>query len=343
MSFCFYPNHEYGCPNVMHCPHLGGAALGDLVLAAGEGLELRETYFRQLDLEREQVSRLVGENERLQAQIEQLKLELKVERQSKFATSAGSRSESSTEREAETERPKKRGAPKGHPGWSRPVPTEYDRLIDVDAAGRCPHCGGVVHLFPNVDPDDHLQEDVVDGVYQVVLYRHPAARCDDCRSWVKTAGEGEILGSRIGPRLRASGRVSSQPDRHQLSQGAEGPGRTDRRPLHGRCLARFREEAGKAMQTAGRRHRQKDLRHQRRGPRRRNLLDARRKSGLLLGSLHGTVRPLPIRHLSRRAGLSQYPGAVFRRHAGDRLLLGLPRPNGRSQAEMPGPFVAYGP
>ena len=19
MSFCFYPNHEYGCPNVMHC------------------------------------------------------------------------------------------------------------------------------------------------------------------------------------------------------------------------------------------------------------------------------------------------------------------------------------
>ena len=28
----FYPKHEYGCPNVGHCSHLGGAALGSLVL-----------------------------------------------------------------------------------------------------------------------------------------------------------------------------------------------------------------------------------------------------------------------------------------------------------------------
>ena len=34
MSFCFYPNHEYACPNVSHCPHLGGAGLGTLVVAA---------------------------------------------------------------------------------------------------------------------------------------------------------------------------------------------------------------------------------------------------------------------------------------------------------------------
>jgi len=65
------------------------------------------------------------------------------------------------------------------------------------------HCGRTVHLFPKVVSYDHLQEDVVDGIYQVILYRHPAARCDDCRRWVKQAGEGEILGSRIGPRLRA--------------------------------------------------------------------------------------------------------------------------------------------
>jgi transposase len=148
----------------------------------------------------------IEENEQLKAQNEQLKLELKVERQSKLATSASEESE-----EAETpvgadtsdDEPKKRGAPVGHPGWFRPTPTEYDQLIPVDGPARCPHCHDDVHLFPNVDPYDHLQEDVVDGVYQVILYRHPAARCDDCRSWVKQAGDGEILGSRIGPRLRA--------------------------------------------------------------------------------------------------------------------------------------------
>ena len=34
MGFSFYPKHEHNCPNVSHCPHLGGAALGTLVLMA---------------------------------------------------------------------------------------------------------------------------------------------------------------------------------------------------------------------------------------------------------------------------------------------------------------------
>ena len=34
MGFSFYPKHEQNCPNVSHCPHWGGAALGTLVLMA---------------------------------------------------------------------------------------------------------------------------------------------------------------------------------------------------------------------------------------------------------------------------------------------------------------------
>ncbi len=206
MPFCFYPKHEYGCPHISHCPHLGGAALGTLVRVAGEQEEFRRMLLGQLDVEREQVSRLVEENEQLKAKIEQLKLELKVERQSKFATSASEEPEANEEADepdASDGEPKKRGAPAGHPGWFRPTPTEYDQLIPVAAPTCCPCCDGPVRLFPNIDPYDHLQEDVVDGVFQVVLYRHPAARCVDCRRWVKQAGDGEILGSRIGPQLRA--------------------------------------------------------------------------------------------------------------------------------------------
>jgi hypothetical protein len=88
MEFCFYPKHEYACPQISHCPHLGGAALGTLVDAASEHDEYLRMLWGQLDFERGRSTRLFEENVRLQAQIEQLKLELKVERQSKFATSA---------------------------------------------------------------------------------------------------------------------------------------------------------------------------------------------------------------------------------------------------------------
>ena len=210
MQFCFYPTHEYACPQVPHCPHLGGAALGTLVAAASDHDQYLRMLLGQLDFERERNTKLFGENVQLQAQIEQLKLELKVERQSKFATSASldetetpppENPASSTDDDGQ---PKKRGAPVGHPGWFRPRPGKYDQLIEVAAPCDCPHCRGTVHLFPKMEPYDHWQEDVVEGLYQVVLYRHPAARCDDCRQWVKQAGDGEILGSRIGPRLRAA-------------------------------------------------------------------------------------------------------------------------------------------
>ncbi len=34
MEFCLYPKLEHNCPNVGHCPHFGGAALGSLVKIA---------------------------------------------------------------------------------------------------------------------------------------------------------------------------------------------------------------------------------------------------------------------------------------------------------------------
>jgi hypothetical protein len=206
MNFCFYPKHEYACPNVSHCPHLGGAALGTLVDAADEQEDYRRMILGQLDSERVRSAQLSDENEQLKAQVAQLKLELKVERQSRFATSASETSQEpriADRSDSDDGRPKKRGAPVGHPGWFRPMPAEYDILVEVDAPSRCPHCGGSVHLYPNVEPCDHLQEDVVEGLYKVVLYRHPAARCDSCRNWVKQAGDGELLGSRIGPQLRS--------------------------------------------------------------------------------------------------------------------------------------------
>lgn len=207
MQFCFYPQHEHGCPHVSHCPHLGGAAVGTLVLNANTSGDTIAGLHRSLDAERKRNAKLVEENLQLEEALKQAQLELKLERQNKFATNqqkqAGDSAENKAAEESATHEPKKRGAPVGHPGWFRPTPTHYDWDVDVPAPSRCPHCQGHVTVCEASDPDEHLQEDILDGVYRVVLHRHPVASCDDCGAWVQQPGEGEILGSRIGPHLRS--------------------------------------------------------------------------------------------------------------------------------------------
>lgn len=208
MSFCFYPKHEHSCPNVGHCPHLGGAALGTLVLMANQSGNTLDCLNRTIDGERARIAKLVDENLQLKEALAQAKLELKLERQEKFATNQQKTEEASTDEESAEEpsaaaEPKKRGAPVGHPGWFRPTPTSYDSLIEVRAPARCPHCGGQVTAHTLLPAVDHLQEDIIENVYRVVCYRHEAACCNDCGRWVQKQGKDEIPGSRIGPHLRS--------------------------------------------------------------------------------------------------------------------------------------------
>ena len=74
MPFSFYPKHEHNCPNVSHCPHLGGAALGTLVLLANEQELTRRALHATIDAERARGDRLFAENQRLQKELDQVKL-----------------------------------------------------------------------------------------------------------------------------------------------------------------------------------------------------------------------------------------------------------------------------
>lgn len=212
MQFCYQPGHESGCGHSNHCPHLGGASVGMLVHLVNTSEGSRLVVHQQLDAERERISKLVEENSRLEEALAQAKLELKLERQNKFATNEQKNEETPADdnndspADADTpsaDGPKKRGAPVGHPGWYRPTPTQYDWLVEVAAPSCCPQCGGSVSVVDSADAVDHLQEDIIDNVYRVVLYRHQAGQCDDCRRWVQKAGKDEILNSRIGPFLRS--------------------------------------------------------------------------------------------------------------------------------------------
>ena len=206
MGFLFYPNHEYRCPHIGHCPHLGGAALGSVVLAANGNVQWTSALHRQLDDLREKDAakdRIIAEQ---QERIEQLERELKAERQKQFKAARPDEEVPAEANEPQAEA-KKRGAPVGHPGWFRPTPTKIDRTIDVPAPPRCPHCGAAVKPRPELERYEHVQEDLIDGRPTVTCYRHEAGRCTNpkCRLWVRQPGEGEILGAMIGPQMRARG------------------------------------------------------------------------------------------------------------------------------------------
>ena len=133
----FYPDHEYGCKHVKACPHLGGASLGTLVLAGRDHAETFRGLNLQLDAERKRSSKLFVENQKLEARIEQLKLELRLERQNKFATTKQKADcqECATGQSAGSKTAGKRGAPQGHVGWYRQTPAEYD--VRANKRGHC--------------------------------------------------------------------------------------------------------------------------------------------------------------------------------------------------------------
>jgi transposase len=150
MQFRFCPQLEQSCPHVGHCPHLGGAALGTLVTWANTSGDTIDHLRKALDAERERNAKLVEENLRLEKAWEQAKLELKLERQNKFATRQQKQEDSAEDTTTEatpTARSKKRGAPVGHPGWFRPRPTSLDWSVDVPAPHPCPHCQGRVTVL----------------------------------------------------------------------------------------------------------------------------------------------------------------------------------------------------
>lgn len=93
--------------------------------------------------------------------------------------------------------PRKRGAPRGHPGRTRKVPDRCDEQVDVHL-NRCPLCDGV-HLSALPRFEDHYQKDIVIPRTRITRFRHHLYWCPDCRKTVRGVGQGEMPGSYIGP------------------------------------------------------------------------------------------------------------------------------------------------
>lgn len=111
---------------------------------------------------------------------------------------------SATVRPSSSRPPRKRGAPVGHPPWSRPVPDHIDRTVEVAAPCVCPHCQEATDLSKS-GSSSYLQEDIILRPRTIVTqWIHGTAWCSGCRRDVFATLDGELPFAPIGPNAKAA-------------------------------------------------------------------------------------------------------------------------------------------
>ena len=202
MQFPFYPKHQYGCPVVGNCPHIGGASLGMLVHAASQQTDWTSGLQRQIDSLRKENSANYVKIKEQAARIEQLESELKAERQKQFKRKKEQAAEEDTAERSRPPGPKKL-APVGHPGWYRKRPTDFDQLILV-----APRPIARTAALPSrpglIGPSTIISRRIGSraSVRQSAIVTKPAAAANaDAGS---NAGDGRTARAMIGPHMRAA-------------------------------------------------------------------------------------------------------------------------------------------
>ncbi len=208
MSRYPWPPYDFVCLYEHNCPYLDDLStkwvLGEYRRADDvyhEHLRIIDNFHEAITERDKRIRVLERENAELRAKYQALhKRQFKPNRMKKNESEA---SGVAVEGTAALKR-KKRGAPEGHPAWSRPVPTRLDRVVPVPAPTACPHCGSS-DLTPENTLHEHLQEDIVVKPTTVVTkYVHQEAYCPRCRRSIVGAGPDEIPNAFIGPQAKST-------------------------------------------------------------------------------------------------------------------------------------------
>ncbi len=192
---------DYNCPYKDSCPHLQWSSTHWIFSEYQRSYDEHCEHWRIRDLLEQQLTQARAQIERLEQENAQLRTRLKIVHQRQFKSNKKTK-------QASCHRPpgknKKRGAPKGHPGWSRQKPGHVDKIIDVPAPDQCPHCD-CDHLSPVEQVKEHLQEDIIlQPKTHVTNFRHQQAFCPKCNRLVIQAAEDELPNCDIGPVTRAA-------------------------------------------------------------------------------------------------------------------------------------------
>ena len=201
-----WPPHDFVCLYEHTCPYLDGLSTSWVLSEYRRADDVYHGHLRIIDTYREAVEERDGrirvlerENAELRAKYQALhRKQFKPNRKQAETDSGQSGSPSINAK------PKKRGAPVGHPAWTRPIPTRIDRIVPVSAPSVCPHCGSD-DLTPEGTFHEHIQEDIVVKPQTVVTkYVHAEAFCPRCNRSVVQAGPDEIPNAPIGPAAKST-------------------------------------------------------------------------------------------------------------------------------------------
>lgn len=203
-----WPPYDFVCLYEHTCPYLDGLSTKWVLSEYRRADDVYHEHLRIIDNFREAVAErdrrirvLERENAEIKAKYQALhRKQFKPNRKKDEAEGGGN------ERDLKQagNKPKKRGAPMGHPGWTRPVPTRIDRIVPVPPPLVCPHCGSG-DLTPEETIHEHIQEDIVVKPQTVVTkYVHEEAFCPRCNRTVVGAGPDEIPNAPIGPLAKST-------------------------------------------------------------------------------------------------------------------------------------------
>ena len=196
---------DYDCIYKHCCPHLQGLSTQWVFEEYQRSCDEHLEHWKVRDIQQEQLEKALAYIGKLEEENQKLKAKLKALHQRQFKANKKPKISANKSQDApDSEKIKKRGAPKGHPGWYRRPPDHIDKTIFVEAPARCPHCAGT-DLTPVDEIKDHLQEDIVlvPRTY-VINFSHQQAYCPKCRRAVIQAAEGELLNCPIGPTTKAA-------------------------------------------------------------------------------------------------------------------------------------------
>lgn len=197
-----WPPHDFECPYRHNCPYLSGLSTTWVFKEYRRTDEVRNGHLDIIDRFRDALDESYKRVRALERENAELKAKYQALHQKQFTANRRKKGDKSGRESGAEETdvpPKKRGAPVGHPGWSRPVPARVDRTVNVEAPSTCPHCGSD-GLMPAEGLHEHIQEDIVIRPRPVVTkYVHRRAFCRRCSREVVQAGKDEIPNAPIGP------------------------------------------------------------------------------------------------------------------------------------------------
>lgn len=199
--------YGFRCPYENGCPHLQGLSANWLLKHYWQSAGEENKYWK---LRGEMMMEIRGLENKLHEQereIQQLRAENKRLHQRGFKSSKSASQPVTTDTEEKSNLSttcKPRGAPKGHPPWSRKTPEHIDHHYHIEAPLFCPHCQQAT-LGGSGGQTSYVQEDIVMVPQTVVSsYVHDSAHCPHCQRQVIQTLDGELPFAPIGPNAKAT-------------------------------------------------------------------------------------------------------------------------------------------